>query len=118
VHYADVQHLGWVVTLAGRTVMHLGDGIIDEKTLRAAGILERAIDVGVMPFWFLTYPFGRRLVGNGLRPRAIFAAHVRAHERERLAREIAGWIDAVTMVEPMARYEITADGRVVRKESK
>jgi L-ascorbate metabolism protein UlaG (beta-lactamase superfamily) len=117
VHYADVQHLGWIVTLGGRTVMHLGDGIIDEKALRAAGVLDRAIDVGVMPFWFLTYPFGKRLVGKALRPRAIFAVHVRVNERERVARDIAAWIDAVPLVEPMARYQIAADGRVVGKES-
>ena len=118
VHYADVQHLGLIVTLGGRTIMHLGDGIIDEKSLRASGVFNRAIDVGVMPFWFLTYPFGRRLVGNGFRPRSIFAVHVRINERERIVREIASWIDATPLVEPMSRYDIAADGRVTKKESK
>jgi L-ascorbate metabolism protein UlaG (beta-lactamase superfamily) len=117
VHYADVQHLGLVVTLAGRSVIHLGDGIIDEKSLRAAGILERAIDVGVLPFWFLTYPFGRRLVSNGFRPRTIFAVHIRVNEREKVTGEIASWIDAVPLVTPMESYEIAADGRVQRKET-
>jgi L-ascorbate metabolism protein UlaG (beta-lactamase superfamily) len=117
VHYADVQHLGLVVTLGGRSVIHLGDGIIDEKSLRAAGVLDRTIDVGVLPFWFLTYPFGRRLVSNGFRPRAIFAVHVRESEREKVAAEIASWIDAVPLLVPMESYEIAADGRVQKKES-
>lgn len=118
VHYADVQHLGFVVSMGGRSLMHLGDGIIDEKALRAAGVLDRVIDVGVVPFWFLTYPFGKRLVANGFRPRALFAVHVRAHEREKIAAEITSWIDAVPLVEPMSRFEITADGRVTAKESR
>jgi L-ascorbate metabolism protein UlaG (beta-lactamase superfamily) len=117
VHYADVQHLGLVVTLGGRTLIHLGDGIIDEKSLRAAGILDRTIDVGVLPFWFLTYPFGRRLVSNGFRPRSIFAVHVRVNEREKVAAEIASWIDAVPLLAPMESYEITAEGRVEKKET-
>jgi L-ascorbate metabolism protein UlaG (beta-lactamase superfamily) len=116
VHYADVQHLGFVVKLGARTVIHLGDGIIDEKSLRTAGVLDRVIDVGVLPFWFLTYPFGRRLVSNGFRPRAIFAVHVRAHEREKIAGEIASWIDAIPLLVPMESYEIAADGRAQRKE--
>ena len=116
VHYADVQHLGIVVTLGGRSVIHLGDGIIDEKSLRAAGMLDRTLDVGVLPFWFLTYPFGRRLVSNGFRPRAIFAVHVRMNEREKVAGEIASWIDAVPLLAPMESFEIASDGRVQKKE--
>lgn len=116
VHYADVQHLGFVVTLGGRTVVHLGDGIIDEKALRSAGVIGKPIDVGVVPFWFLTYPFGRRLVSDGFRPRALFAVHVRVHEREKVSSEIASWIDATPLLVPMERYEIAADGRVEKKE--
>jgi L-ascorbate metabolism protein UlaG (beta-lactamase superfamily) len=117
VHYADVQHLGLVVTLDGRSVIHLGDGIIDEKSLRASGMLDRELDVGVLPFWFLTYPFGRRLVSNGFRPRTIFAVHIRESEREKVAGEITSWIDAVPLVVPMESYEIAADGRAQRKDS-
>ena len=115
VNYADVQQLGWVVTLAGRSLVHLGDGIIDEKTLRRAGLIDAAIEVGVLPFWFLTYPFGKRLVASAFRPRAIFACHVRLHEREQVVSEIASWIpDAVSLVEPLAVYDIDESGSIRR----
>lgn len=115
VNYADVQHLGWVVTLDGRSIIHLGDGIIDEKTLRRAGVIDAAIDVGVLPFWFLTYPFGKRLVARTFRPRAIFACHVRLHEREQVVSEIAAWMpDAVPLVEPLAVYDIDETGTIQR----
>ncbi len=115
VNYADVQNLGWIVSLEGNTVIHLGDGIIDEKTLRRAGVIDAPIDVGVLPFWFLTYPFGKRLVARAFRPRAIFACHVRLHEREQVVSEIASWMpDAVPLVEPLAVYEIDDAGMIRR----
>jgi L-ascorbate metabolism protein UlaG (beta-lactamase superfamily) len=117
VNYADVQHLGWVVTLGARSVIHLGDGIIDEKTLRRAGLIEDGLDVGVLPFWFLTYPFGQRLVARAFRPRSIFACHIRNHEREQVEAEIGAWIEsAVPLVEPLAVYIIDDDGTIRRKE--
>lgn len=117
VNYADVQQVGWVVTLDGRSVVHLGDGIIDEKTLRRAQLLDAPIDVGVLPFWFLTYPFGKRLVARAFRPRAVFAVHIRLHEREQVVNEIESWIgDAVPLVEPLANYDIDDDGTIRRKE--
>lgn len=116
VNFADVQHLGWVVTLDGRQVVHLGDGIIDEKALRRAGLVGAAVDVGVLPFWFLTYPFGKRLLASAFRPRAVFACHIRVPEREQVVGEIASWIDAVPLVDPLAVYEIGDDGVIHRKE--
>ncbi len=116
VHYADVQHLAWMATLDDRTILHLGDGIIDEKSLRAAGVLDGSIDVGVFPFWFLTYPFGKRLVEKTLRPRSIFAVHIRVAEREQVVSEIGAWIDATPLIEPLSRYEIGREGRVSREE--
>ena len=116
VHYAGVQHLAWMATLDGRSVLHLGDGIIDEKSLRAAGVLDGSIDVGVFPFWFLTYPFGKRLVEKTFRPRSIFAVHIRVAEREQVVSEIGAWIDATPLIEPLSRYEIGRDGRVSREE--
>ncbi len=117
VNFAGVQHLGWVATLGGRSVIHLGDGIIDEKTLRRAGLIDHHIDVGVLPFWFLTYPFGKRLVARAFRPRSIFACHIRVREREQVESEIGAWIEsAVPLLEPFAVYVIDDDGTIRRKE--
>jgi len=41
---------------------------------------------------------------------------VRAHEREKVAGEIASWIDAVPLLVPMESYDIATDGRVQKKE--
>ena len=115
VNYADVENMGVVVRLGGRTVLHLGDGIIDEKALRGAGVLDEIIDVGVLPFWFLTYPFGRRLLQSGFRPASLFGAHIRVSEREQIVREIEATRGAVPLTEPLARYRIETDGQVIRE---
>jgi L-ascorbate metabolism protein UlaG (beta-lactamase superfamily) len=116
VNYADVEHVGVIVRLGGRSLLHLGDGIIDEKSLRAAGVLDETVDAGVLPFWFLTYPFGKRLMRDGLRLRAVFAAHIRVTERERIVNEIASWSDAIPLLEPLSRHRVTSDGRITRED--
>jgi L-ascorbate metabolism protein UlaG (beta-lactamase superfamily) len=116
VNFGDVQHLGLVVTVDGCSVVHLGDGIIDEKTLRRAGLLASPpLDVGVLPFWFLTYPFGKRLVARAFRPRAVFACHVRVSERVQVVSEMSWLEGVVALVDPLAVYEID-DGVIRRKE--
>ena len=76
VNYGDVQHLGLMVGLGGVTILHLGDGVISERSLRSAGVLDRHIDVAFLPFWYLTYPFGRRLMESTLTPTRVFAVHI------------------------------------------
>jgi L-ascorbate metabolism protein UlaG (beta-lactamase superfamily) len=115
VNYADVEQLGIVVNLDGRSVLHLGDGIIDEKSLRAAGVLDETADVGIFPFWFLTYPFGKRLLRRGLSPRAVFAVHIRVSEREQVVNEILAAGIGTPLTEPLARYEIASDGSISRE---
>ena len=107
VNYGDVEHLGFLVDLDGVTVLHLGDGIIAQRSLEAAGVLERRVDVAFLPFWYLTYPFGQRLMRAGLRPRHVFALHIPpAHER-RLVDEIRQFDpQAVPLAEPMAVHVI------------
>jgi hypothetical protein len=96
-----------IVSLEGATVVHLGDGIIAEKSLREAGVLDASIDIGFFPFWFLTYPFGRRLIEGGFRPRHLFAVHIPPAHEVRLVREI-GEFDprAVPLVAPMEQHTV------------
>lgn len=110
VNYGDVEHLGFLVYVGGLSVLHLGDGMIAERSLRSAGVLDEDIDVAFLPFWFLTYPFGRRLLSGGLAPRHVFAIHIPpAHER-RLVAEVAAFApEAVPLVDPMSRHHVTSN---------
>jgi L-ascorbate metabolism protein UlaG (beta-lactamase superfamily) len=107
VNYGDVEHLGLLVDLAGAAVLHLGDGMIAERALREAGVLDRSVDVAFVPFWFLTYPMGRRLMETALRPRHVFAVHIPpAHARRLVAAVAASDPAAVPLVEPMVRHSL------------
>lgn len=107
VNYGDVQHLGFVVRMGGQSALHLGDAMINERTLRQVGILEEDIDVAFVPFWYLTYEFGRRLMRRAFRPRRIFAVHTPPDQAEALGEGIeAAFPNAVVLRTPMATYTI------------
>lgn len=88
-NYADVEQLGWIVHLEGRRILHLGDGIIDERALRAAGVLGDAIDVAIVPFWYVTYPYARRLLKEKFHPGRLLAVHLPVRDAARIEEEIA-----------------------------
>jgi L-ascorbate metabolism protein UlaG (beta-lactamase superfamily) len=109
VNYGDVEHVGFVVYLGGATLLHLGDGIIAEKTLRSAGVLDETIDAAFLPFWYLTYPAGRRVLEGGFsrRLRRIFAVHIPPAHEARLVEEVRRFDPhATALVTPMSRFLI------------
>jgi len=113
VHYGDVQHLGFVLHLGGRTLVHLGDGMIDRRALDAAGLLGGTVDVAVLPFWYFTHPMGRRLLVEDMRPGTALAVHLPLAQRPRLAREVAAARDgAVALVRELDVLEIPAEGAI------
>jgi len=106
VNYADVEHLGLIVHLDGKRIIHLGDGIIHEKSLRLVGVFDETIDVAFLPFWFLTYPFGQRLMSGRFKPEHVFAIHIPVKERDSLSRAIAAFsTEAVPLVLSGTRYQ-------------
>jgi len=111
VNYGDVEHLGFIVRLGAATVIHLGDGIIAERSLDAAGVFEESFDAAFLPFWFLTYPTGRRLYERRLGGiiRRTFAIHVPPGDQNRLVEEVAATDpEAVALTSPMWRTTVPA----------
>ena len=105
--YADVQQFGFVVDVGGQSFMHLGDGIIHERTLDTAGVLDRRIDAGFLPFWYLTYPFGIRLVRHRLLVDRIFGVHIPPAQAADLEARIAETFPGATpLVDPLSRFNV------------
>ena len=114
VHYGDVRNMALIVDDGTLRTLHLGDGIIHEATLRRAGVLDVQIDVAFLPFWYLTYPFGRRLMRERFRPRAVMALHAPDDQRAGIVDAVRQTRpDAVVPVEPGQRFRLDPEGRLV-----
>jgi len=107
VNFAHVQQAGFIVHAGGKTVVHLGDGIIDERSLAGAGLFDEPIDAAFLPFWYFTYPVGQRLLESRFRTGRLFAVHIPPARGAVIEREIASaFPHATALVRAMAQYSI------------
>lgn len=96
-NHRHVEHLGYIVELGGRRVLHLGDAELTEETLAPLRLDTARVDVALIPSWIVTGKGGRELIERFIRPRQVVAFHVDADtaSAERIRR-------AVTAVVPGA----------------
>jgi L-ascorbate metabolism protein UlaG (beta-lactamase superfamily) len=75
--HAEIQNLGHVITIDGRKFLHLGDASTEDRSIfERLRLHEEAIDVALLPVWFLTEPDGQAIVRDLIRPREIVAVHM------------------------------------------
>ena len=83
-----VEHLGYVVELGGRRVLHVGDADVDAAAYAPFRLDTMRIDVALLPQWMVTSEEGRRTIARWIRPRQVVALHVGAGQEARAAREV------------------------------
>jgi L-ascorbate metabolism protein UlaG (beta-lactamase superfamily) len=83
-----VEHLGYVVELGGRRVLHVGDTDFSEAAFAPFRLDTARIDVALLPYWAVTSREGQRVIARWIRPRQVVAFHVGEGEGERVAREV------------------------------
>jgi len=94
-----VEHIGYVVELGGRRVLHVGDTDFTEETFAAFRLDTARIDVALLPYGAVTSRSGRRVIERWIRPRQVVAFHVGDREGDRVARQVrAAMPGAVTFV--------------------
>jgi L-ascorbate metabolism protein UlaG (beta-lactamase superfamily) len=97
--HRGVEHLGYVVELGGRRVLHVGDTEFTEATFAPFRLDTARIDVALLPYGAVTSREGRRVIERWIRPRQVVAFHVGEGETERVARAVqAALPGAVTFV--------------------
>ena len=78
--HETVQNLGHVISLGGKTLLHIGDASTEDASIFAAFHLDDAgIDVAFLPVWFLTSDEGAAIVRQHIKPKHIVAIHMPAH---------------------------------------
>ena len=79
--HATIQNLGHLVTLGGKTLLHIGDATTEDASiLDAFNLEEAAIDVAFLPVWFLTSDDGAAIVRQHIKPKHIVAVHMPAED--------------------------------------
>ena len=88
--HAGVEHLGYIVELGGRRVLHLGDAELTEETLAPLRLDTARVDVALIPSWVVADRGGRAIIERWIRPRQIVAFHLPAARdvAERVRREV------------------------------
>ena len=103
--HRGVAHLGYVVELGGRRVLHVGDADVSEAAFAALRLDTARIDVALLPLWAVTSAEGRRVIARWIRPRQVVALHVGAGEGARATDAVrAALPGAVTFARPLETW--------------
>jgi L-ascorbate metabolism protein UlaG (beta-lactamase superfamily) len=95
--HPTVEHLGYIVELGGRRVLHVGDTDFSEQAFAPLRLDTMRIDVALLPYGFLIGQNPRRVVERWIRPRQAVGFHVEVGDGERAARGVqAAMPSAVT----------------------
>jgi L-ascorbate metabolism protein UlaG (beta-lactamase superfamily) len=103
--HGQVEHLGFIVELGGRRVLHVGDAELTEASLAPFRLDTARIDVALLPFWALRDRAARGVIERWIRPRQIVAFHVPVGQEARTAREIEAELpNAVTLTRALESH--------------
>jgi L-ascorbate metabolism protein UlaG (beta-lactamase superfamily) len=83
-----VEHLGYIVELGGRRVLHVGDTDIGADAFRPFRLDTARIDVALLPQWMVTSDNGREVIRRWIRPKQVVAFHVGEGGGERAAQAV------------------------------
>ena len=97
--HRGVEHLGYIVEMGGRRVLHVGDSDITEAAFAPFRLDTARIDVALLPAWMVTSSEGRRVIERWIRPRQVIAFHVGEGEQQEVTRAVQSAMPgAVTLV--------------------
>jgi L-ascorbate metabolism protein UlaG (beta-lactamase superfamily) len=83
-----VEHLGFIVELGGRRVLHVGDTDTNEAAFAPFRLDTARIDIALLPQWMVTSAEGRHTIEQWIKPRQVVAFHVGEGEGARATREV------------------------------
>jgi L-ascorbate metabolism protein UlaG (beta-lactamase superfamily) len=73
-----IQNLGYIIEIGGRRLLHVGDSEADREDLGVYGLEAEAIEIGLIPYWYLTGDDFGEAVRKSIRPRTLVPIHVPA----------------------------------------
>jgi len=92
----QVVNLGFLIHVAGRNILHLGDTESTTSDLEPLGLNKKEIDLAFIPFWYLVEGSWRDTVHLTLAPDKIVVMHLPAPDSgDAYIESLGGW-DKVT----------------------
>lgn len=70
------EHLGYIVDIGGRRILHVGDTGSEEDAFEALRLDTARIDVALLPIGMIDGAEGRRIVSTWIKPRQIVEIHL------------------------------------------
>lgn len=74
--YASLQHYGHLMTVAGKTILHIGDAAADPADFIAAGLQNRKLDVVIAPYTYFLRPSGKLILSQYLNAETKIVSHI------------------------------------------
>lgn len=74
--HREVQNLGYIVEIAGRKVLHVGDAELSDENFASFLLKAENIDVAVLPAWFLDTSAGCDQVKKLIGAKHLIATHI------------------------------------------
>ncbi len=104
--FKDIENLGFILTIAGKRLLHIGDADTAVSNFSPYRERLRQVDLAFIPYWYLLYDEGRRVVDEIIQPRVILVVHLPPAEAETEGRKIlARYPNAVIFSEPLQTWE-------------
>lgn len=97
----EVDNVGYLVTLDGVRVLHVGDAHLAPELFAPFRLPARRIDVALVPYWYLLEEEGRRLVREHIGARQVVAFHVPPSEHAQVEAQLAKQLPGVRVLTRM-----------------
>jgi L-ascorbate metabolism protein UlaG (beta-lactamase superfamily) len=83
-----IQNLGHIVKIGDKKLLHLGDAETSVENFQSFALEREQIDVAFIPYWFLLYSDGQKIVRDYIKPKHIIAVHISPAEADEAAKRI------------------------------
>ncbi len=101
--YASLQHYGHLMTVGGKTILHIGDAAAAPADFIAAGLQNRKIDIALVPYTYFHRPSGKLILSQYLSSAIKIVGHIPPKEVLEIAAAIrADYPDAVIFDQRMS----------------
>jgi L-ascorbate metabolism protein UlaG (beta-lactamase superfamily) len=88
--HAAVQNVGYLFTLGGVTVLHVGDAELTADNFAPFDLPARGIDLALLPWWYVADEQSRALVRAHIAPARIVALHIGPGEAAEVVARLRG----------------------------